>query len=213
MIATTFSVAAASYQSYQVREKGWTKNHLRLGLVDVLVGISSLGLITMMILITAAAALHGKVSPDSLGNAAAVAKALEPMFGVWARYVFAAGVLAGAVSSFVVNALIGAVVFCDSIGKSTKLADQPVRITTVLVLLLGWSVAAIGVFTGIPLAEFIVVAQSLTVIAFPILAITLIWLASKIKDHLAWWVLPLNYAGLLVTVMLSLRTILRLTSG
>lgn len=213
MVATTFSVAAAFYQSYQVREKGWGENDLRLGMVDSLIGICSLGAITMMILVTAAAALHQVVSPSSLVDAAAVAIALEPMFGPAARYVFAMGVLAGAVSSFVVNALIGAVVFCDSLGKSTKLSEPPVRVTTIFVLLLGWIVASIGIFTKIPLAEFIVVAQALTVIAFPILAATLIWQVSSVKARLPVWVMPLNYIGFIITLLLSARTIIRLTTG
>jgi len=214
MIATTFSVAGAFYQSYQVREKGWTKSELRLGLVDSLVGICALGLITIMILVTAAAALHGVVPAAELTDAAAVARALDPLFGSAAQYVFAAGVLAGAVSSFVVNALIGAVVFCDAIGKSTRLSDPPVRRTTAVVLLLGWIVSAFGVITNTPLAEFIVVAQSLTVIAFPVLAVTILWQAHRLPPGtLPRWVMPLNYAGLLVTVLLSLRTLWRLTGA
>ncbi|MEL6106929.1 MAG: divalent metal cation transporter [Planctomycetota bacterium] len=211
MIATTFSVAAAFYQSYQVREKGWRKSELKLGTFDTLLGICSLGLITMMILVTAAAALHGKVATSTLTDAAAVARALEPSFGSWARYIFAMGVLAGAVSSFVVNALIGAVVFCDALGASTKLADRPVRRATVAMLLIGWIVSAVGVMTGIPLADFIVVAQALTVFAFPILGATIIWQASRIeRGTLPFWVMPLNYIGLLTTVLLSLRTLAKL---
>lgn len=211
MIATTFSVAAAFYQSYQVREKGWGRSELKLGTVDTLLGICSLGLITMMILVTAAAALHGKVPTSALTDAAAVARALEPSFGSWARYIFAMGVLAGAVSSFVVNALIGAVVFCDAIGKSTKLADAPVRIATFAMLFIGWIVSAIGILTGIPLADFIVVAQAFTVFAFPILAATIIWQASRIeRGTLPLWVMPANYVGLLTTVLLSLRTLVKL---
>ena len=214
MVATTFSVAAAFYQAYQVREKGWTVADLAVGRLDVYVGISSLALITMMILVTAAAALHQTVAPADLTDAAAVARALEPLFGRSAQYVFAAGVLAGAVSSFVVNALIGAVVFCDSVGWSTKLSDQAVRRTTVAVLLLGWAVAAIGVLTQTPLAEFIVIAQGLTVIAFPVLALTLIWQSRRLPSGaLPTVIRVLNYAGLGVTVMLSIRTVFRLIAS
>ena len=210
MIATTFSVVAAFYQTYQVREKGWSESELRLGTVDTLVGICSLGLITMMILVTAASALHGQIAASDLTDAAAVARALEPSFGSAARYVFAMGVLAGAVSSFVVNALIGAVVFCDALGKSTKLSDSPVRYATLVMLMIGWAVSAIGVVSGIPLADFIVLAQGLTIFAFPILGVAIIWQARRIESgKLPVWVMPLNYVGLLVTVLLSLRTLFR----
>jgi Mn2+/Fe2+ NRAMP family transporter len=211
MIATTFSVAGAFYQSYQVREKGWRLDDLSLGRFDTVIGICSLGAITMMILITAAAALHGKVDPATLTDASAVARALEPMFGSWARYVFASGVLAGAVSSFVVNALIGAVVFCDAIGKSTKLSSPAVRWMTIVVLGISWAVSALGVLTEIPLADFIVIAQALTVVAFPILAVTIIWQSRQLGDkQLPVWVPAVNYVGLLVVVLLSIRTIARI---
>ena len=89
MIATTFSVAGAFYQSYQVREKGWTIAQARIGMFDSVIGISSLAVITGMILITAATALHGRIPPSELTDASVVAISLEPLFGKWAAIVFA----------------------------------------------------------------------------------------------------------------------------
>jgi Mn2+/Fe2+ NRAMP family transporter len=212
MVATTFSVAAAFYQAYQVREKGWTQKDLAVGRLDSVVGIGALGLITMMILICGAAALYG-IDPATLTDAAAVAIALEPLFGDSARYVFAIGVLAGAVSSFLVNALIGAVVFCDAINQPTSLSQPVVRTWTVIALLLGWAVASFAIIAKIELANFIVFAQCLTVVAIPVLGITIIWQARKLPSGtLPRWVMPVNYVGLLVVLALAARTVIKLVS-
>lgn len=211
LMATTFSVAGAFYQAYQVREKGWTREDLRVGVTDSIVGIGTLTTITAMILITAASALHGKVEPSQLTDAATVAVSLEPLFGSWAKFVFAAGVLAGAVSSFVVNALIGGVVFSDAIGLGSKFSSLPVRMTTIVALLLGWFVASIVTFAQIDLVSFIVIAQALTVLAFPILAVVVLWQLHQVKGvAIPVWVKPLCWAGMFVVIALSVRTVSRL---
>src|SRR5690606_17829280 len=50
MFATTFVVGGALYQSYLVRQKGWTVNDARKGLIDSAVGIFVVVLITGVIL-------------------------------------------------------------------------------------------------------------------------------------------------------------------
>ena len=66
LVGTTLSVAGAFYQAYLVREKGWTRADLRRGLVDSVVGISVLGLLTLLVMVTAAAVLHGEVRGSDL---------------------------------------------------------------------------------------------------------------------------------------------------
>lgn len=214
LIATTFSVAAAYYQSYQVREKGWTGRDLRLGVTDSVIGIGTLTVVTMMILITAAAALYGKVPVSELTDAAAVARALEPLFGSWARIVFSVGIMAGAVSSFVVNAMVGGVIFSDSIGSGTAMNSRGVRIWTVAALLFGWCVASAAILTGVDLVSFIIVAQALTVFALPLLAAVLVWqlhsLPRSKELRLPFWVAPTCWVGLIVVIGLVSRTAMQL---
>ena len=50
LFATTFSVAAAFYQAYLVREKGWTESDRQSGLADSIVGVATLGAITLIIM-------------------------------------------------------------------------------------------------------------------------------------------------------------------
>ncbi|MCH2375941.1 MAG: Nramp family divalent metal transporter, partial [Planctomycetes bacterium] len=58
LFATTFVVGGAFFQAYLVRQKGWTSEDLRQGLVDSCVGIFALGVMTLMIMLTAASVLH-----------------------------------------------------------------------------------------------------------------------------------------------------------
>ncbi len=60
MVGTTFSVAGAFYQAYLVRQKGWTSKHYGRAITDTAAGISVLALISLMIMVTSAAVLHGR---------------------------------------------------------------------------------------------------------------------------------------------------------
>ncbi|TDJ72525.1 MAG: hypothetical protein E2O39_06480 [Planctomycetota bacterium] len=116
LIATTFSVAGAFYAAYLVRQKGWSRADLHRGHVDSVVGIGVLAVLTMTIMITAAAVLHGRVDPTELGSATQVAAQLEPLFGEWAGVLFCTGLLAAGLSSFLVNVMIGGTVLSDGLG-------------------------------------------------------------------------------------------------
>ena len=74
MMATTFSIAGAFYQAYLVRDKGWKLGEVKRGLVDSVVRISILGLIALVIMLTAAATFHGKVEVANLATVTDVAK-------------------------------------------------------------------------------------------------------------------------------------------
>ena len=58
LMATSFALAAALYQSYLTQDKGWSIQNLKKGLSDTYTGILILAIITATILITAASALH-----------------------------------------------------------------------------------------------------------------------------------------------------------
>lgn len=214
LFATTFSVAGAFFQTYQVREKGWDRSELRTGVIDAVVGIGTLAGMTMILFITSAAALHGRVEVGELTSATAVASQMEPLFGKWAGVIFSVGVFAGAVSSFVVNALIGGVVFVDALGKSSSFDSLSVRRATIGVLLAGFGIAAAASLSGMNLVRFIVVAQSLTVLAFPLLAVVLWWHLGSLKGHpISRWLHASVGLGTVVVFLLSFRTLWSLLSA
>jgi len=58
LIGTTFVTTAAFYQSYLVRQKGWSKAELKEGMIDVRVGVLVMALITLMLMATPATVFH-----------------------------------------------------------------------------------------------------------------------------------------------------------
>lgn len=208
LVATTFSVAGAFFQTYQVREKGWQSGQLRTGVVDSVVGIGTLSLMTMILFVTSAAAFHGKVPVGELSNATAVAQQMEPLFGSLASVLFSVGVLAGAISSFVVNALIGGVVVVDAIGKDCRFDSPTVRRATIGTLVFGYLIAAFALLLEMNLVRFIVIAQSLTVVTFPILALTLLWHLTTLRARrTSKLVYALVVSGTLVVFAMSFRSL------
>ena len=179
MIGTTFSVAGAFYQGYLVKEKGWGLSEAREGVIDSLLSISILGLVTAMILLTSWKVFYGRAEPVTLQSVGDVAKQLEPLFGSAAKMIFCFGILAGGLSSFLVNALIGGTVTSDSLGKGAKLSDSwPIHLTTAA-LVVGMGVAIASLAGSNSTVHLITLAQALTVLGIPALAAALIYLGTR----------------------------------
>ena len=207
MIGTTFSVGGAFYQAYLVRERGWGLGDVRKGLTDSIVSISVLGLITMVILLTAWLTFYGTPGGVVLASVGDVARQLEPLFGAGARYIFAGGILAGALSSFLVNAMIGGTVMSDALGRGSRLSDRwPVHMTAIA-LLVGMLVAVASLLKEGSTVLLITFAQALTVLGIPALAAALIYLGTR-KDLVGERQIPrpmlvLATVGLLVSIVLA----------
>ncbi len=211
LIGTTFSVGGAFYQSYLVRQKGWTRANLKQGLVDSVCGISMLGLITLMIMLTAALVLYPNPNVTKLDNAADVAKQLGPLFGSGATLLFCLGIFAGAFSSFLVNAMIGGTILSDGLGLGGSMDGRWPRTFTVLALLVGMGVALSIKSVGMKTGNLIIFAQALTVIGNPLLAGAMLWLATR-KDQsgerrVPTWMKTLAWIGFGVVLFLAVRTV------
>ena len=211
MVGTTFSVAGAFYQAYLVKEKGWGLPEARRGMLDSVCSISILGIVTVMILLTATRVFHGR--PDvALGNVGDVARQLEPLFGSSAKYVFAVGILAGAVSSFLVNAMIGGTILADSLGAGSRLKDRAPLHLTALALFVGMTVAVFSLWREGSTVNLITFAQALTILGIPALAAALLYLGTR-KDltgdrKVPAWMLISACAGFIVACVLAVKTAL-----
>lgn len=208
MIGTTFSVAGAFYQAYLVREKGWRLADAGRNLTDSVVSISVLGLVTAVILMTATRAFHGR-SGVTLANVGDVANQLEPLFGEWAKVVFCVGILAGACSSFLVNAMIGGAIFSDSLGLGSRMDGKWPRHLTVLALVVGMVVGVARLAEARGMVGLITFAQALTVLGIPALALALVYLGTR-RDltgerRIPRWIVALAIAGFLVACVVALR--------
>ena len=210
MIGTTFSVAAAFYQAYLVKEKNWTIRNARNGMVDAGVGIIMLCGISAIIMMTSAGAFFGKPGAEQLNSVADVARQLEPTFGPAAKILFSIGILAGALSSFLVNALIGGTIFSDGLGLGSSIDAKWPKLFTVLALAVGAVVAILSIQFNVSRGGIITVAQALTVLGMPALALALLYLGSRSdlvgENRTPRWVLAVVGVGFLVACFFAVRT-------
>lgn len=210
MIGTTFSVAGAFYQGYLVREKGWRLADWKRGLGDSIFGILVLGTVTSFILMTSVLTFHGRAGLMELQGVGDVARQLEPLFGKGAKVVFSLGIMAGALSSFLVNAVIGGTIFSDSLGKGWRLSDPMPRVLTCLVLLIGMAVASWSLSGASGTVTLITIAQALTVLGLPLLAAALLYLGTRreLTDErrVPRWILGTCALGFLVACGLAVKT-------
>ncbi|MBI1373139.1 MAG: hypothetical protein GC159_10450 [Phycisphaera sp.] len=214
MIMTTFSVAGAFYQAYLVREKGWKIADAKQGMRDSVIGITTLGVLSAMIMMTSAAVLHGHVQPSDLKTVTDVSQQLEPAFGRKATLLFSVGIFAGAFNPFIINAIIGGTLFSDALGLGSKIDGVWPKVMTTGALAVGMVVALLSVVAGIDPIGVIVFAQALTVLGVPVLAVAVLGLAIRAKRRssamVPMWMPLMCGAAVLLTVALALRTAYRL---
>ncbi len=167
LVATTFSIVGAIFQTYLVRARGWKADDYGKGVADSVSGIGMLMLISMIIMITSAAVLHPRGL--TVKTAADMAVQLETVFSSAARVIFCIGFAAAAFSSFLVNAMIGGTLLSDGLGLSEDINSMPAKICSALSLLIGMAVAIlVTYFKTIDFAQALVAAQAGTLLAIPL---------------------------------------------
>ncbi|MFD1037560.1 Nramp family divalent metal transporter [Virgibacillus byunsanensis] len=206
LTATCFSIVGASYQSYLVQEKGWTRDTAKEGMKESYLGIFLLGLISLLVMIAAAAVL--KPAGIQIDSVADMGLALEPLYGTWATTLFMFGLFGAAFSSLMGNATIGGAMISDSVGFGSKLKDKKVKLAIITVMLFGSIIAII--FGGAPL-NLIIFAQAITIVAVPFIAIALLVVANdkEIMGDLknTWFKNMIAIAGLIVLLLLAFNNV------
>lgn len=134
LVATTFILVAAFFQTYLVKAKGWTERDMGNATLDTVLASIIYTLIGCVIMATAATVLY----PDTVVNSAdQMASQLAGFFGPNAKTIFAVGFGAAAFSSFITNALIGGVILNDGLGLGGQLDSVPTKSLAAAILLLG----------------------------------------------------------------------------
>lgn len=178
LVGTTFVITAAFYQAYLVKQKGWSRQDMKSGLLDARIGSVIMFLITLMLMSTAAAGLYTG-QPVTLANPVAVATSLETTFGPSAKIIFCLGLFSAAYSSFLVNSMIGGFMASDALGLGSKPTDVAPRMLTTAALLTGMSVGLAVLIFDFDRTPTIIAAQAVTVVAAPLIAGVLLWLTSS----------------------------------
>lgn len=176
--ASCFSIVAAFYQTYLVQERRknrpMTSNGYHAG--ESRPGIILLGLLVIIVMGCAAAVLHTNNIP--VNTAMDMAKALEPLFGEFATWLFLMGLFGASFSSLIGNAAIGGSLMGDALYSNSSFDFKKNRILIASVMIIGASIAII--FGKLPL-QAIVIAQSLTIFIVPVIGISLFRIANDKK--------------------------------
>lgn len=179
LIASSFSVTGAFYQSYLVKEKKWTESDRETCFTENISAITLLTFVTILIVICAGTVLYNK--DINVRSAADLGLVMEPLFGVFTSKIYMIGLFAASFSSMLGNATIGGTLLADALNLGSSLKSGIVRAFIVLIILTGTSIALI--FGKFPI-ELIIFAQGLTITVSPFIGWA-IWNTSRknVKHH------------------------------
>jgi manganese transport protein len=153
-----------------VKER-WNKSKdLSLARKDTIVSIILGGLVSMAIIVSAAAIPFGDIS-----NAADLAKGLAPLYGEFAKYFLAIGLFSAGITSAITAPLAAAYVAKGCLGWKGGLKSKRFRFVWVFILFLGVLFSSIGI-KPIEIIKFAQVANGMLL---PVIAGILLWIMNK----------------------------------
>jgi len=153
-----------------VKEKWKSKSDLKYARKDTIVAVVLGGIVSMCIIISAAA-----VQTAEVNNAADLAKGLEPLFGSFSKYFLAIGLFAAGITSAITAPLAAAFVATGCLGWTTKMNSKRFKMVWMLILIAG----VLSSSSGIKSIEIIKFAQVANGILLPVIAGFLIWIMNK----------------------------------
>jgi Mn2+/Fe2+ NRAMP family transporter len=151
--------------------KKWNHPEHDLGTatLDSCLSIGLGGVISMSIIVCAAAAIHG--TETTISNGGDMAKALEPVLGSWATAFFGIGLFAAGLTSTLTAPLAAAFASSGILGWGEDMKQMRFKAIWMIVLVFG--VAAVCTIGASP-TEIILFAQAANAILLPITAILLL---------------------------------------
>ena len=185
-----------------------SKDSLDEAVADTYVSIGLGGVISILVLSTAAASLFGQNM--KVTSAVDMAAALEPAYGSLARYMIGIGLLSAGVTSAITAPLATAYALTEIFpAKDPKTAQMVFKGTALLTLLIGTGLA----ISGIKPVEIIMLAQIANGVLLPVIAGSLLFAMNQ-KSLLGDRVngLGANILGgmvVLITVVLGARLVLK----
>jgi NRAMP (natural resistance-associated macrophage protein)-like metal ion transporter len=146
------------------------KNDLHFARKDTIIAVILGGIVSMCIIISASA-----IPTQPISNASDLAKGLEPLFGIYAKYFLAIGLFAAGITSAITAPLAAAFVASGCLGWDSNLKSKKFRAVWICILGLGVLFSTIG-FKSIEIIKFAQVANGLLL---PIIACFLLWVMNK----------------------------------
>ena len=179
LIGTTITPFMQIYVQSSVVEKGTQKEDLGLARTDAIIGVLFANLIAAFIVIATAATLH--VEGIHLHDAADAARALAPVVGPYAKYLFGVGLFGAAMLAMGVLPLATAYSLSEALGfekgLSRSFREAPIflGIFTTLVVI----GAFVALIPGIPQIQLLVLTQCINGLLLPVLLIAIVLLANN----------------------------------
>lgn len=153
-----------------VKEKWNALDDLKYARFDTIIAVILGGIVSMCIIISAAA-----IQKNDISNSSDLALALEPLFGNFATYFMGIGLFAAGITSAITAPLAAAYVATGCLGWSTNMRSPGFRAVWILILILGILSASLGIKS----IEIIKFAQITNGLLLPIIAGILIWIMNK----------------------------------
>ena len=153
-----------------VKEKWKNKSDLKHAKKDTIISIILGGLVSMAIIVAAAA-----IGGGNINNVVDLAKGLTPLYGDFAKYFLGIGLFAAGITSTVTAPLAAAYVANSCFGWEAGLKDKKFRGAWMFILLLGVLFSSLH-FSPIEIIKFAQVANG---ILLPIVALFLWWVVNK----------------------------------
>ena len=152
------------------KTKWHNKSDLGFARKDTILAVVLGGVVSMCIMISASA-----IPFQDISNVSDLAKGLEPLFGVYAKYFLAVGLFAAGITSAITAPLAAAFVASGCLGWNINLKSTKFRAVWMFILGLGVVFSSIG-FKSIEIIKFAQVANGLLL---PIIAGFLLWVMNK----------------------------------
>ena len=187
-----------------VKERWKNKSDLKFARNDTIVSIVLGGIVSMCIIISSAS-----LNIDNINNAADLAKGIEPLYGIYSKYILAIGLFSAGITSAITAPLAASFVAAGCLGWSLNMKGLKFRSVWMFILLAG----VISSSSGYKSIEIIKFAQVANGILLPVIAGFLIWIVNKDsilgKYKNSKWQNFIGLAILVITIFLGLKSILK----
>ncbi|MBR9847409.1 MAG: divalent metal cation transporter [Algicola sp.] len=153
-----------------VKEKWKHKTDLKYAKRDTIIAVVLGGIVSMCIIISAAA-----IKSFEVNDAADLAAGLEPLFGNYASVFLSVGLFAAGITSAITAPLAAAYVASGCLGWDSHMKSKQFRGVWMFILVLGVLFSSVG-FKSIEIIKFAQVANGLLL---PVIAGFLVWIMNK----------------------------------
>ncbi|MGI5959493.1 MAG: Nramp family divalent metal transporter [Massiliimalia sp.] len=168
LIGTTVVPYNLFLHASSASERWKNKEDVKSARLDTIISIGLGGLISMAVIISAAASFYGQ--DVTISSGADMAKQLEPLLGTWAKWFFGIGLFAAGFTSTITAPLSAAFATTGILGKNRDMKSGQFRFVWIAVLGAGIIVSFLGKTNPVQLILF---AQAANAVILPIIAIFL----------------------------------------